>query len=1089
MADNKVKLTSQQRAILESDKKNLIVSASAGSGKTFVVIEYLKGLIRDKKIPLSKLLVLTFTKAAAGEMKARLTKGILEGEQSEFLTQQLDEIPLADISTIHAFCERLLKRYVGMLDLPQNFVVLDEKEGKTLKIRAFNDAFNHYSHLNDEDFASFYNAYKGNKELMLKSVEDLASFLESQQEALEDDLLAGGEYLEKSRKFLTKYIRGQLSKCRKMIEGIDYSNMEEAYSQYAQKLYVNLSYSGDFLDICRLLRGVELDRFPTKKTEHKHERETLSRAKDLFLSLQKLVGDFACYDMYAGQEGDNHVARALIKIYKAYKEGYSALKLYRNGLDFSDLERYAGRLLENKDILKDLQDRYDYIFIDEYQDTNPLQESFVKKIARGGCFIGVGDPKQGIYGFRNASMEIMKRDIEEFSRDKDSDALYLTGNFRSDKHILGFVNDIFSRHMTEESVGIDYAKTSILQGCGSFKDDGMPPVEVDILLPQKEEKEIRRGVYSVKEDVLGFEEKHRAEVLAIASKIEKYLSGMIYDSKREEFRRVSEGDIVVLFRKRGGIMEELSLYLEGMGHNVLSDMSKPLLEDGEVASVVSFVRLLICYDDISLASAMSSKVGGFSPQQLLKFRGGENSFQDNVISSDDEDVKAFLDKLSLFKREYNIFGLEKALRRLLEKSLYYAYLDGLENSGERKRNIDNLFKIIRGGFDFNPQGLIDYLEEGKNLPNVNGGKGITLTTIHATKGLEFPIVILAGCGESMGKTDNSLINFSAEFGLGTDLYDFENNTKISSLTKLANKLHKQNREFVDELMIFYVALTRAQNHLVLTGSLTKDGMSKLYLNKTYLALVLNAYGENFLPQLLNAERIDRENVRFNVISEVEEDRVRYLEERKASVEVAELEDYINFSYPHKNASRKFKNSVTSIMEREGNYEVIAPQNISEDWLERGLAYHEALRILPFEEINSLEDLERLLTPESLTEGYYEKIDRNLLLKNILIIKSVLGGQKAEKEREFIMSCPLNELNEEGNERVIIQGIIDLFSMGERNILIDYKFTSQRDEGKIIEKYLSQLKLYEKALFKSFGKNIDEKYILSLKEGRLIKVDI
>lgn len=1104
MEKEKKELTKEQQAIINSDKKNLIVSASAGSGKTFVVIEYLKRLVSEKKIPLSRVLVLTFTKAAAGEMRTRLAKAILECEKSEFLTEQLDEISLADISTIHAFCEKLLKRYSSLISLPQNFVVLDEKGAFALKNRAFNDAFETLSVQGEKSFETFYLAFKKNKELMLDSLESFASFLESQKEG---DSLADefeGEYpqfFDEAQDYLNEYIKGELANCRRGFQKLYLDELEEGYKNYGENLkrLCNISLDDSFVSNAKKIASFDMGRMPTSKTEFPYERECLSRIKEALSSLVSLSQPYLIYNKtFEKEEKNNQIMKALVSLYKEYRKNYSQLKSYRNALDFSDLEKYAKKLLENNEILNDLQDRYQYIFVDEYQDTNPLQENFVKTVAEGGRFIGVGDPKQGIYGFRNATMEIMKKDIQNFKRDEHSDALFLNGNFRSNNEILQFVNKVFEKHMTDESVGIDYAKTSRLEGQTQFKDDGFKGVEVDLIIPQKEEVNPRKGVYSVKEDKLGYEDKNLLEVMTITSHIERYLAGRIYDGKKKEFRNVEEGDIVILFRKRSALMQRLASYLENLGHNVIADCSNSLIENGEIASIISFISLALSLEDeVALASAMAGAIGGFSPEELVEFRGDkEMSFKDKVLSSQNPKVIDFLKKVEDFKNDTIIRGLSEGLKKLLNDNYYYLYLNSLENSSETKIALNNLFKLINSGYNFNLQGLIDYIQGGKSQNRGEGSENaITLTTIHATKGLEFPIVILAGCGDSMNKADSSVINFSKEFGLGTNLYDLEENCLVPSMAKMANKVYNQKREYIDELMIFYVAMTRAQNHLVLSGTLSKDGLKKLYQNKNYLALVLNAFGENFGEDICERGVIEGENVVFNFVDSVEEEPIlsqEELVEKENELEgdlKEQLKQYIDFVYPNKYAGRRFKNSVTSLME-EGHEKISNSEKSPysrNDAIIRGNAYHEALKILPFEKINSLQDIDTLLTEDSLSEGYYQEIDKALLLKNILLIKDVLNGQKATKEREFISSCTLRELNvEDSDERVIVQGIIDLFSLGEKSILIDYKFSSIEDEKVLKEKYSRQIELYEKAIEKAFGIKLDERYLLSLKQGRLIK---
>ena len=1115
-----MELTKEQKDILDNKKKNLIVSASAGSGKTFVVIEYLKNLICNEKVPLSRMLVLTFTKAAAGEMKTRLTNAILESQKSDFLISQLDALPLADISTIHAFCEKLLKKYSSLISLPQNFLVLDEKESWTLKNRAFSETFEYFAGKDDEDFDAFYLAFKKNKEAMLSAVEGLSTFLESQKEG---EILAK-EFIENYEKnnfqakaYLCEYLKQHLSLVREQVISSGFMEMESAYQNFGNALLdiCNISLSDDFLECCKMLSSCIVPAMPRNKTEQKESKELLSRAKETMANVMKFVHVYDDYDeVFERQERDNKVAKALVKMFEKFEETYSKMKGYKKALDFSDLERETQKLFSNEEIAKDLQNKYRYIFVDEYQDTNPLQEAFIKVVAGKGNFVAVGDPKQGIYGFRNASMEIMKNDIESFSSSSDGQALYLNGNFRSDDNILQFVNTIFDKHMTMEKVGFDYAKTSRLRGLASFKSDGMKPALVYVALLPKEKKETLKGVYSVKDATLSFTDSYDMEVKSITSLIEQYLSSNIYDSKKETFRPVKEGDIVILFRKRSDLMREVARYLEKQGYNVVCDGQNSLINDGEIASILSLAQFVINpSDEVCLASCMASFVGGFSYDELAPFKASkEKSFSENVLESDSEKVKEFLRKMKNFALDINIRGLSQALRSLLNESGYYVYQQKMENSEERKLNLESLFKIIKSGnFDYDIEGLLSYLKEGKGMPQSKGStNAITLTTIHATKGLEYPIVILAGGGESLGKADISQINYTSQFGLGTNLYDFDKNIKLPAFAMTANKVYKQKREFIDEIMIFYVALTRAKNHLAVVGSLSQDGVKKLYQNKNYLALILNSYGESFAQTLFDKGEIKKENVSFCVIDSVSEEPKCEVpkEEQMKEFDTMKLKKYFDFVYPNRESRFEYKNSVTGLMsqnhderketsfvnERENTDEKDAEKNLDDlktrqEAIICGNAYHEALKIVPFDKIEKREDIDTFLNQDDMSEGYYEKVDKDLLYKNIVAIKSVLKNKQYFKEKEFIMNCSLRGLGKaDSDEKVIVQGIIDLFSPQDEGVLIDYKYTSQKNDNKIKERYISQIKLYENALEKAFNKKIKEKYILSLKDAKIIRID-
>lgn len=1133
MAENSKALTPEQESVVESKKRRLVVSASAGSGKTFVVVEKLIKLICEENVPVSRLLVLTFTKAAANELKSRLYSEILTKPSSPFLTQQIDDILISDVSTIDAFCEKIIKRNVNKLSLPQNFVVLDEKSVSSLKHSAFKRAFESYSLNKAEDFEEIYFAFKRNDEALEECCLSIQSFFDSD---------CDGEALFEQFKNNIKTFHEKA--CKKILEDMKFSiqraksllneallgaemigeNLAKGHVQFAEnmKAFLEVDFGAGLFDFARSLAKKSLPALSTAKCDGQVKKKfALSKEEaSVAFDMAKLLQNISPEIEREAEKGS--LTLKLLEFYKQYESEYRSLKEKRSALDFADLENFARHLLKDDEIKQSLQNRYDYIIIDEYQDTNRLQEALLKPIAEGGFFIAVGDVKQGIYGFRNASKEIMSQDIEEFSRRSDGDALFLRGNFRTDASILNFVNKIFEKLMTKESVGIDYKGTSMLEAKNEFLSNSLPSVRVDVVSkPEDEEKEegkVWEEVYSVKDDEVCQNLKFREEVLTIASRIEEVLQEKIYSPKTKEYRAVEQGDIALLFRNRSQLMQECVKFLQEKGFSVSADVKENLLEDGQIATIASLIKLSInANDDIALASVMTSTFGGFSLEELANLRenNSEGSFYEIVASCEEEKTKTFFDMIERFKFDLQCFGIIKALERLFAKVGYMDYIQSLPDSALKRNRINKLFVLIReGDLDFSPQGLISQLENAKKeSPSAtDGGNSITVTTIHATKGLEYPIVFICGCGENLNKAYNKNYIITKEYGLANHLYSFGGNLRLPSPAFLAGKKDKKSREFIDEIMLFYVAMTRAQNHLYLIGSANEKDFSFANIEKqnTYLKMIFFALGEAFTSQLFQQDLIKADKLAFSVVSEFEDKPTAQvyaqIEEKTEDGEV--LENYYSFSYPNKKFSKvSYKNSVTGvsklnheeeeyfaqpIFENESTEEDLALKEKRDRAIEIGNSYHEALKLIDFDAVENMTQLEEELKRKKrfLSENCINNIDKVVLLKNILLIKSTIGDADVYKEKEFIMQSDPVEIGIEGSveeNSLVVQGIVDLFAIGEKLILIDYKYTSIKNESDLILRYKGQLDLYKLALEKALGRKVDEVYLLSLKEAKLIKI--
>ena len=436
----------EQSKIFEFDKKRMVVSASAGAGKTTTMIEYITRLV-EKGEPVKRMLVLTFTKAAAAEMKDRLSERLLARADNPFVQDQIDELMTSDISTIHAFLEKLIRRNISNLPELESFVILDEKETEKLMAEAFVEALSRFKKQQPEAFENLFFIMRDLGEVK-KIVFALHNFLSAQ---------AGRKQLLESfeKKFKTNFLRA-----RDFLQKSVKKEAKEIFEQASQFGCENEKAAGYLDQICSVLQKLQdFDFAKLKETENLSlprqpilkDYDRLGEIVELKERANKLLKLLARYaeipqEAWSGEQTEV-LTKQIYALFKEFDRCFRERKVHQNALDFNDLEWQSELIISNPVLLEEVQDKFDYVFVDEYQDTNPVQEKLVKAIAEKGKFVAVGDPKQGIYGFRNATAKIILSDSENFAKDKDGSTFYLTENYRSAHHVTDFANG-FARNIS-----------------------------------------------------------------------------------------------------------------------------------------------------------------------------------------------------------------------------------------------------------------------------------------------------------------------------------------------------------------------------------------------------------------------------------------------------------------------------------------------------------------------------------------------------------------------------------------------------------------------------------------------------------------
>ena len=1082
----------EQEEVLESKGKNLIVSASAGSGKTTVMIRKIIKCMLEEKVRVRDILVLTYTKASAEEMKQKLLAKIYENAANdEFLASQIDDIPTANISTIHSFFQKILKKNFFVLSLDPNFVLLDENQAESLRIEVLDSAMQSLYENSPELYENLLEIYGNDRtdrklQRVVKALNEFCLSLENSNEWLSRTALK----LYDNENLLISYLNENL--CDKTDAFISKLSVLQAES-VGQEFYISyintmlsslktISRRFDFFDNYN-----NFINFSFKNLKKDEENEIYLKLAVIKKNISALTSELKKKELTKEKvtkilsEGKK-LALGILEVEKIFRKLYTEVKKEKNVLDFNDLELNMLTLLQNEKIKNALKNEFKYIFVDEYQDANLLQEKIISSLSNGDNRFIVGDVKQSIYAFRQANPDIFLGLQESYSKDEKSESKTLNSNFRSRKEILDFVNSVFNKIMTPKTSGIDYEKTSQFVSKASYKEEHAPFVQIDVLKKDdgKEEQSIPE-LYMLNASQKG---KSNAELEAkiVAERILELIGTSIYDKEIEDYRPVEFKDITILLASRGGYLDDFVTTLSSFGVPTFANSREKLYSDNEVKALVNLLKLCInLQDDIALASSLLSfGKCNYGDLKNIASASGENLFEKTKNVQDAEILLKITDFFAIFgefKENIINLGIYQAFVWLFKKT---GYRPGKESSQAVKKFLED---FLSNGFNYDVGGFLSFAD--KNLveaPSVNAGENsVNITTMHSSKGLEYPIVFV--------------VNAGADFTRGKKEYEIVINEKLGfALKSLPGELpslvyeviseKEKHDEFAEKLRLLYVALTRAKNRLFICG--TKQGaFEKLHSDydalkmKTFLDLIVGAAGKDVsVKYFKEADLIKNENVATQNFKP-DEKLKKY------------FENYFYFKYPHeKETGLALKNSVSRITEEVGASQNLSPQKflVSEHLnvissAEIGTAYHKVLEINDFSKIASPNDI---IIPE---DGAQENIDINLIYNNIIKLKKLVNGAEIFKEQEFMMYLPEKEVTGIGSEdKILVQGIIDLLILGEKNVIVDYKFSSIKNPEKLKEKYKTQLLLYKKAAELALNIKIDEIYLLNLVTTELIKID-
>lgn len=865
-----IEFTTEQQQVIDLRNRNILVSAAAGSGKTAVLVErIIARLTRDKNpIDIDELLIVTYTEAAAAEMKERIQSAIEKALEDDMdnvhLQRQATLIHQARITTIHGFCLSVIRDYFHTIDLDPGFRVAEEGELKLLKHDVAEELIEQYYGEADEKFLDFVESFAHGKddrkleEILLQ----LYSFSRAYPnpkvwlaECVKHYEINSIEELESSN--LVKDILFDIKRNQKeWLEDLDYA-ISICESENGPRTYYDALVS-DQLMLSKLagissfkemqqafanLKWVTLKANRDKTVDEEKINLVKMVRKDVRAAVEKIEEQYF-YDTAEELLKDLAVAKENMKVLadmvQAFADAFRAKKQSKNLMDFEDMERYALEILTREEegefvpspAAKELQEKFAEVMIDEYQDSNLIQEAILTSVsrARNGEYniFMVGDVKQSIYRFRLSRPELFMEKFHTYSlEDGEKQRIDLHKNFRSRKEVLDSANFIFEQIMTKDFGGIEYDEKAALY-YGADYDMEMLDNETEVLLLNAEfcEKDERleleaRMVAQRIRDLVG---KHR-----------------IYDKKSETYRTVRYSDIVVLTRSLVGWTDVFSEVLGEEGIPTYTSSKEGYFQTREIKLILDYLRILDNpRQDIPLVAVLLSFFGQINNEELalIKSSTDEKTLYESVCAYIEKGTSAELvEKLQHFMKQYQSFrervpytAIHVLLWQILGETGYDNYTAALPGGLQRTANLEMLLAKAVAFENTSYKGLFNFVRYMEQLQKYDVDYGeaslqdenmdvVHLMSIHKSKGLEFPIVFVSGIGKQFNTKDSkSSIVIHPELGVGMDAVNVMERTKAPTLLKkiIQKKIVLENT--AEELRVLYVAMTRAKEKLIITGA-------------------------------------------------------------------------------------------------------------------------------------------------------------------------------------------------------------------------------------------------------------------------------
>ncbi len=870
--------TEEQKKVIELRNRNILVSAAAGSGKTAVLVERILSMVTDERRPvdIDKLLIVTFTKAAAGEMKERirdaLDKRLEEDPEDEYLQRQLTLLNNAQITTIDSFCQYVLKSYFHVIDVDPGYRVGEEGELKLLKKDVAQELLEEAYSSQDGEFAHCVECYATGKndreleDLILKLHEFSMSYpwpLKWYGECEKAYEIQSLEELDKAEwmKLLVKNVNSLLEDAREQTEEAlrlclqeDGPYMYEEALLSDKKMIEGLLECRSYLEYASAFKNAGKFARLSAKRDVNVSDEAKEQVKNMREQVKKTVSAIMeqyFYDspdqLLTDMQSSAPAVRELLRLAGEFSKRYAEKKRDKNLVDFGDMEHFALQILVEekngeivqRDAARELAERYEEILIDEYQDSNLVQEliltSVSKKYQGKNNIFMVGDVKQSIYRFRLARPELFMEKYDTYTlEDGPFQRIDLHKNFRSRSQVLDGINYVFYQIMDKALGNVDYNDDAALYAGASFPDaEESGRIELLLLDLTQEQEVVEESGETAREmeaRMIG------RRILEIVGKEE------VLDKKTGKYRKACFRDIVILLRTISGWGDSFAQILMSMGIPAYTGSRTGYFSAVEVQTVLAMLKIIDNpRQDIPMAAVLSSPVGNMSARELavIKSEFKELSFYEACMSyskKQDETgskLAAFFEMLESFREEVPYTPMHELLWDVLEKTGYGRFVSAMPGGDQRSANLNMLVEKAMAFESTSYRGLFNFIRYIENLKKYDVDYGeassegeaddtVRIVSIHKSKGLEYPVVFAAGMGKKFNQQDTrSKLVLHPDLGAGCDYTDPDHRLRVPTLLKKVIQRQTANENLGEELRVLYVALTRAKEKLILTGAAEK----------------------------------------------------------------------------------------------------------------------------------------------------------------------------------------------------------------------------------------------------------------------------
>lgn len=1149
---------------------------------------------------IDKMLVVTFTNAAASEMRQRILEAIYKKmeqyPEDRHLQRQVILLNKASICTIHSFCLDVIRNHFYEIDTSANFRVGDTAEIELLKQDILEDVFEEKYEEQEEEFINLihtYTSYRDDqnlKDLVLNIYEYIQSspwpekWLEEKIEMFRyrgnEDFAetVWGEILVQEIKeiFEEATIRLEKTYCqlKRYSEAEKFANTIWEDFTKVQKIEEKLHKGMTWDEIYVQVNELNFDKWPIDKKCAIEQKEIAKKVrddmKDKIKAMTEKILLYTSKEAFQDMEAMYQILKSLQKVIFDFGEQFAQAKKQRNLIDFHDIEHFALKILEKEEVTKKYQEQFIEIAIDEYQDSNLVQEYILNSVSRGNNIFMVGDVKQSIYKFRQARPELFLEKYETYKKQEEEKEapgkkIQLFKNFRSRENILDITNLVFQDLMSKKVGDIDYTEEEYLNLGANYE-----PLEQGKSYAGKTELHIL-NLANQGEDEEEEEDQEIEKVLLeanfVANKIEELLqSGYQVFDRKKGYRNITYKDIVILLRTTSNVAPVYEKSLLEKGIPVFSDISAEYLESTEIQTILSVLKIMDNpLNDIPLVTVLRSQIANFTDNELVQIRladKSENFFttmkKAKLIVEKElkEKIEAFEKMLESWKEEEKEKSLDELIWGIYTKTNYYHYVGLLTNGALRQANLRMLFERAKQYETASFKGLFNFIHfidkvktSSKDMSTAKiigeNENVVRIMSIHKSKGLEFPVVFLCGTGKRFNLQDlNNPVLMDQELGLGPTFIDEQRRIEYNTLAKEALRRKLKVDVSSEELRVLYVAMTRAKEKLFITGvekDLSKSMNEKEELLSMYEATdkIEQSIVKKYISYLDWLELVylfhqkSEQIMEFYEHSYKEGNKKEEKKEKENCIETItnkakqmggnkEIKQTLEWQYNHKIAQTlPTKTSVTKIKEMKldttlavsQNEETInvekemkVPKFMQEEKItnaKKGTLVHLCVQKLDETQEYDKEKIEQvveeLYKKEIITKQEKEAVDIQSIVAytKSKLWKELKEAKEIHKEEAFYIEIPAKEIYEEQTikeeleEKILVQGMIDLYFINKDNeiILVDFKtdYLKKGEEERLAKKYAEQLRLYKEALESASGRKVKETYLYSMYLQELIKI--